>query len=462
MREVKILVEPFEFISLLSLNCEKGLNEHGKISVKGIISQNNARDYKAMVAKEIWGTIKLLNENNEQKTLFCGIVTELYFGFENQVNTLYFTLKTGSYLLDLVPHMRSFQTKSYTYDQVLDQCLAPSAGKYMMLDKQEEMVNRFLVQYKETDWVFIKRLAGYAGSVIIPECEIPGKDIYFGYRKTSKQQVVSEDCYRVVQDYENYEKRKNKRNDEISISDLPMYQIETREIYGLGETVQFQEKELVVGKIISRLVGQELLHTYILHTKAMGWQIQENNDYLTGVSLKANVVQIDKTKVFIEIQEDENKEKSGKKLFDFATVYSTPDGTGWYCMPEIGDEVRLAFPDNNEENAYVASCVHMDNGERINPDEKSWKNKQRKEILFTPEALILRNNKGMSIEISDADGIKIVSDKKIMLQAEEDISISSQAGVSMSGNDSVVLSQSGSSIYMNDTISINGGKILMN
>ena len=40
MREVKIVVEPFEFISFLTVNCVKVLNELGEIKIKGIISKD--------------------------------------------------------------------------------------------------------------------------------------------------------------------------------------------------------------------------------------------------------------------------------------------------------------------------------------------------------------------------------------------------------------------------------------
>ena len=83
-------------------------------------------------------------------------------------------------------------------------------------------------------------------------------------------------------------------------------------------------------------------------------------------------------------------------------------------------------------------------------------------MLFRSETLVLRNNKGMSIEISDVEGIKIVSDKKIILQAAEDINVNSESGLQLSAAESMLLSQGGASIQMNDSITIGGGKIYMN
>lgn len=95
------------------------------------------------------------------------------------------------------------------------------------------------------------------------------------------------------------------------------------------------------------------------------------------------MVSVDKTKVLIKIQLDKNKHNAGNYWFDFATVYSTPDGTGWYYMSEIDDEVRLIFPDKCEGNAYVASCVHTECDNRTNPDEKSWKKAGKGNNIYT-------------------------------------------------------------------------------
>ena len=180
--------------------------------------------------------------------------------------------------------------------------------------------------------------------------------------------------------------------------------------------------------------------------------------------MSAWVTAVEKTMVQVELLEDENKADCGARWLDYATVYSTPDGTGWYCMPEVGDEVRLVFPDRDEEHAYVAGSVHLGAaGGRDRPQEKYWRNKQNKEILFTPDAIILRNNQGLSLELSDEEGIKLVSDKDILLQAEGQIQMKSQGeGIHMAADSKILLQQGTARIEMSDAINIGGGKIYMN
>lgn len=461
MREVRIVTVPFEFISIQAVECLKCLNEHGVITIKGIVSQENAREYQMLALDETWVTVKLIDEDGGEQIFFNGILTEMHIEKEGRVDTLSFTAKTGSYLLDLAGHIRTYQKESYTYDQMLRDCLSPDSGEYIMLDKQGETVGNFFVQYKESDWEFIKRLAAYAKTVLIPEDVVAGRKVYFGYRSLAQTESVEADSYKIIQDYGDYKKREAEMPD-IAEEDMLVYEMVSREIYGLGNPVIFQGRELVIGKIASRLVGHELIHTYTLHSKSWGYRRGNTNAKIAGISLKAHVTGVDKTKVLVQVAEDENQGNSGYRWFDFATVYSSPDGTGWYCMPENGDKVRVVFPDQCEKKAYVVSCVHVTDAGRKNPNEKSWKNKQQKEILFTPDTLIMRNNNGMSIEISDNEGIKIISDKKIMLQADNDICINSESGVQVSASDQMLLNQGGAVIQMSDAIVIGGGKIYMN
>ena len=127
----------------------------------------------------------------------------------------------------------------------------------------------------------------------------------------------------------------------------------------------------------------------------------------------------------IDIAGDEWQALDGKKWFTYATVYSSPDGTGWYSMPEVGDTVRLYVPDH-ENRCLVVSSVHKEtDSTRQNPDYKSFKTKYGKEILFTPDSILITNNQGMLVELNDQEGITMTSDKDILIQAQDNMTIAS-------------------------------------
>ena len=464
MREAKIKVEPFSFVSFLKVECVKELNHHGVIRITGIIEQENSSAYMSMAAQETWVTVHAISEDDYINRFFVGILTGLWMKKEGQVSILTIEVKTGSFLLDIKPHTRSFQEDGFSYSQVVQTCLEAEGGSCDMSDRGSMATGRFLLQYRESDWQFIKRLTSYAGTVLIPADDVAEKKCYFGYRKSSVAELLETDHFIIEQNYEAYEKKKAAGFAELQLTDLVSYVVGSREIYDLAETVRFEGAQFVIGKINSRLKGQELYHEYHLLTKENARLLPIYNKNLTGVSLDAKVTAVKKTLVKVQIEEDENKANCGSRWFDYATVYSTPDGAGWYCMPEVGDRVRLAMPDCVEGHAYVASSVHLGTvGGRSNPDEKSWKNPQNKEILFTPGAIILRNNNGISLELSDKEGVKVISDKDIMVQADQDIQMKSRnAGVNMAAETAIMLQQGAAKVEIKDDINISGGKIYMN
>lgn len=144
-------------------------------------------------------------------------------------------------------------------------------------------------------------------------------------------------------------------------------------------------------------------------------------------------------------------------------VYSTPDETGWYCIPEVGDSIRLYAPNEHDKQVYVASAVHLplvSGPERSNPDFKSIMNKQRKEVLFTPETLLITNNNGMSIGLSDQEGIKIVSDKAIMIQSDASVDITSTTStINVTVPERLTFRQDGTAMDMQEKLFFEGAHI---
>lgn len=464
MRAVRMETEPFEFVNILDLNCKREVNCHGVLRMSGLIRQEKEQEYLEMAGKETWVNVSAISESGEKTCFFHGILTGLWIKRDDQVSVLTVEIKTGSFLLDIEKHTRSFQDSGFLYAEVIRTCLDPASGKVIMLEKKEETTGRSLLQYHETDWEFMKRLASYAGTVLIPEDITLGKKVYFGYRKNRPSEEMEADSYRMEQDYEGYKKKESMGMGGLALQDSISYTVRTREIYQLGECVNFAGHTYVICRIDSNFRGQELSHEYHLSTKKRGQLPAFYNHALTGVSLKAEVIAVEKTMVKVRIQEDENKDNCRNCWFDYATVYSTPDGTGWYCMPEIGDMVRLVFPDEHEDSAYVSGSIHTGAaGGRSNPNEKSWKNRQNKEILFTPGSIILRNNNGLLLELSDGEGIKLCSNRDILVQSEGDVRIASGgSGIQMLSGGSILMQQGAAKIKMDDTINISGGKIYMN
>ena len=243
-------------------------------------------------------------------------------------------------------------------------------------------------------------------------------------------------------------------------SDMTEYVVKSREIYDIWDCLILNGNSLYIYKIESNYIGQELVNTYYLRTKRGIETVRTYNQKQTGCSFEAEVMAVTCDMVQVKLHKDANAGQEIMKWFPYSTPYSSPDGAGWYCMPEIGDTVRLHIPDHMEEHGYVISSVHRPTAEdRQKPDHKSIKNKYGKEILFTPTSLVLTNNDGMKIEILDDEGINIVSSKNITITSQENLTISSEtASLIMAGTSEVMIQQSGASISMDENINYSGGE----
>ena len=449
MKEQRIKVEPFELLKLLTCKGTVRANEHGTMTIRGYIDNAKENEYVRLLTKNTWTTVKVYDENGNYGVLFSGIVTSGGISVENKVKILEITLKTGSFLMDLKTHIRSFQQAGTSYSRILDTLgySYPGYG-YIMESGRGKGTKGFLCQYKETDWQFARRIANICNTVLYPNYTGTGEKFYFG-----RPAGINRGKIRLTE----YELKQTAKG--------ITYVGKLRDMFEIGDKITLNGKNLYIIKRQTEYKMGELYHTYTLTEKPADAK-KTYNDRLTGVSLDATVTDVNGSNVTVSIIQDENKASSGNKWFPYATVYSSPDGSGWYCMPEKGDCVRLYFPSDKENEAYVLSAAHLpseDNKQRINPDNKSIMNKYGKEILFKPDSIIITNNNGMSLELSDADGISIISNKKIIFESNEAIEITSvEANIDLVSPENISLKQGNTSMVLSDKMVMKSTKVRLN
>jgi len=468
LRDFQLEFSPFSFIALNEGIISKQINEHSTARVKGIIHQSNVQKYLDMsIQREHFPfSITAVTDGDERITVFLGVTTIVEIGQVGQVATMTISAKSGSYLMDIKKRFRSFQDPATTHSEVLSLLGEPYADyNYLLKAGREKVMDfplaQFIVQYRETDWAFAKRLASRLNTALVPADTFPGTRFYFGVPHLERYVLDDSVDYQIVMDSELSDQKTQQGLQGVSEADALCYIIESRDIYALGDLIQLQELPLYVDRIATVLSGQEFMHTYYLRPQ-VGLRVpQFYNDKLIGASLDGQVLAVQRDKVQVQITGDENAEQNIRQWFPFATPYSSPDGTGWFAMPERGDQVRLYIPDREEAQAVAFNSLHVASEARTNPDIKSMRNKFGKEIRFTPNTLVMTNNAGMEISLIDSEGIRIESDKAIFIKAAGSIDISSGAGLSMLADDSVVVQRGGTSLVVDDNIAFVGGKLKM-
>lgn len=464
MRDNLIHINPFKMLDIISFKGHQRVNEHGWVSFSGHIDQEVEKACISIAQQENpIIKVSISDENGAKKLLFAGILTEMSITTQNQLKRLNATAMTGSYLMDLNPHIRSFQSPALNYGNVLNVLTQGyKQASFAMNIGNEEPIPGLILQYGETDWQFAKRMASRFNAVLIPNGMSGYPFCDFGLFEQTGQHEINSQTYCVSKQVGNYLHNHQNGVTGQTESDLTFYVHQSREMFVLGECLKFNGQPLYVCAIDTELIGAELYHTYTLGTRAGLLVPKEYNLKMIGNSLSGKISAVQKAVVQISIDKDENK-SAGVRWFPYSTIYSTPDGTGWYCMPEVGDTIRLYAPTEHDEEAYVASSVHLPlltGPERSNPDFKSIMNKQRKEVLFTPGSILMTNNSGMSIELSDQEGIKVISDKAIKICSDSSVEITSTTStVSVTAPKRIIMRQGETEMDMQDKLSFKGAQV---
>lgn len=445
MREYYIWTDKYDFISIQEMEVIQSVNEHGTACIKGVIREKDKEAYVQSLLEEQWVKIMVKDEEENIATLFCGLVLQAEIENGGIDATLKLELVTGTFLLDREEHHRVIQKESYTLREVMDEIGRNYSQYKYRMNEEPDSIDGMRVQYMETDWQFLKRLAGETGCCIVPDCYREG----VGYDINTCEDGIS-DIEEADFTFLTTGKRKS-------------YIVQSRKLYRLGEKVSFNNQIFYIYKIITRYLHAECIHEYHLLPKQYIGVEHKQNKEIAGCSLQAVVRAVKKDKVQVEFLQNEVNNDTGlgeiQTWLGYSTVYSTPAGAGWYCMPEPGDMVRIYFPSDRENEAYAISAVHMDDTkERQNPERKSIKNIYGKEILLTPNSLVMTNNKGMTIKLEDGEGILIESNKDVNIIAEGDMVLSSKASVMIAGTESVEVNQSGTGITLNKDILFNGSE----
>lgn len=454
----QITASGFKFMSILECNIHKCVGEHGRAYLKGQILETDVEKYMQYGSGYTWSSIDITDETGT-KTAFAGILTDISVEMQDGVALLSIELTGGTCVLDDKPKTRTFQTSMTDLKTIVNELMQDYEKTLPVFNITGGVSDgELLVQYMETDYAFIKRVASYFAAPIITQYDEQGIKYHIGLGNVGDTATIETKLYTVKKAVDEYIYKKYHELDQCAVKDVMEYHFESRENYELGSAVHFNGNAMFVYQVDSTLNGAELRNQYILRGKS-GFQVEKYYNYnLIGASLIGKVEAIEKDKVKISCEVDGYQLKAPKK-FLFSTVYSTGDGTGWYCMPEKEDRIRLFFPTEKEEDAYVISAVHLEtsSNERKDPDKKSIMNKYKKQIEFSKDKIMITNNDGLLIELNDKKGILIQSNKDITMEAKKNIQMSSKnKKIEVNAPKGIKLEQGGTKIDINQEVKIKG------
>ncbi|WP_231887511.1 hypothetical protein, partial [Paenibacillus jamilae] len=272
-----------------------------------------------------------------------------------------------------------------------------------------------VLQYDETDWAFLKRLASRFGSVLVPEVTAASPKVFFGMPEGKQYKVERDVFYRVRKTFHELDTGKPGERADSHVT----YMIESLQYYALGDLITLsigQGKELVVIRAVTRLEDGLLRTRYDLQAEQNIRYARYENDQATGISLTGTVLKVQQDFVQLQLDIDPKQDPAKACWFPIATRYVAEEHSGWYDMPEIGEQVELYLPTNREQDAYVTDSLRQQRHANGQPNVKVWQHVQGSGVEMSEHELTLSTSDGFSITLHEDTGITINSPGDVQIQ----------------------------------------------
>ena len=359
---------------------------------------------------------------------------------------------SGTILLDQKKSNRVFQKKVQTYMGIAGIVTADTEHSACILPGSDMRTGGTLIQYQETDWNFLKRMASQLGLPLVPDISYYYPRFYLGLPEGEKKElgeILSCDMCFDGRYYAVSGKCLVDREDFIC------YDVVTRTSLSLGDRVTYEGRELLVSRKKTELAGGEVIFTYRLAGNSYTWIPWEDNPDYTGMSFVGSIVGTQGEQV--EVAFDIDKTAAGGNRYGFAPA----TGNLMYCMPQKGTKTSLYIGNGDEAQGIATGCIRT-NGSICEgtgrPEKKSFRSEHGKGMDLYPQRMGLDGGETGKITFEDETGTTIESNGGLVLMAKEGIRLESMTGIAMQGMSDIMAlyAEGASSLCVNGSVDMLG------
>lgn len=451
--------------SIETFSMVQKINEHVTMKMTAVIGESYQDSYVKDVSSQ-----EQIKVYAEKELLFEGLIDQVEVYHEG--NFYYMKLKgiSNSYSLDTKLKKRSFQNKSMTYHALIKQILKDyKSGDLIDSASNGAAIQTVQLQYEETDWAFIKRLASDFDQGIVPNAFLNGPKIFFGIPQGKSIGKVEDFQYRVSKNLRKYNKASANSKKQTKEVDSVRIHMTADQNFNIGDNATYQGAALFIRKKEIEMKQGILTFFYELSSKNGLSKRKIHNTKMTGISIKGKVMERLRDKVKVHLEIDESQDKGTAWEFPYATMYASEGNSGWYCMPEEGDTVLIYFPDTHAGNAVGTGSIRVQgsSGDKIdNPNIKYFRTADGKEIMFSPSEIVITCGNGAdnvaTITLNTEDGITMICSEPIKLQSEKNITLEAEEKIEMTAEEQIKLQCKSSEITMDSMIDICGPEVKIN
>jgi hypothetical protein len=366
--------------------------------------------------------------DNDDKIIFKGPITKIKLTSVKNVNKLIINAQDYTSMLNLKHNSKSFQSPKISIEQIINSILKsyPKA-KFINNAEIEPLQYAISLQYLETDWEFIVRLASSLNLFISPDPTQDTPSFYLGSKFPSSHLYTG-----------NYSVKKS-RNNAISFT------FSSSMIMNLGDIVTISKQKAPITHISRRFVNGAIINTY---TVTMPTDKLESTPLLPRklmcLSLAGSILKIEADKATISLDIDTDNPDADEAFIRVEQPYSI-NNSGFFFMPKIGERAHLVISNEARMEPFIKLSLHSNDVTfPSSPDIKviSLKNKTLK---LTDDSVTLQNNK-INLDITK-DGVLLKSNKNIHINSDANISLAASK-LKISAYDGIFMVNKSSSVIL--------------
>ncbi len=399
---------------------EQELNAHGKLSVTFLCSPEAAQEITARSSAA--DVIKVYDGG---VIIFSGMLARIALQSDRSETVLHTVWKDFTAKMDGSRKNLAFTGETMTYADIAEKITAEYGRAYCNVMDADTVISGLLLQYGETDWEFLVRLAGRNGTVLVADGSKDYPYFHFGLTGGKPVEIADADSVtRTAVSFEEYARREAVFPLTAFMQDCTRLRVRSEEWHPLGQSVVCGLMDGVVERVQIKTNGS-LVERYYDIVPPFGVKAHSGiNPHYSGLHLSATVTEVKDTVIRADFAIGQYAQGE-ERYFPYAV-----ESSAWYCMPEVGTSVHIYLPENDETSAYAVHSMRNTAGgakhaqATADPSVKSYTHPDGSAMQLDGDCLLLTaDGTGTTQASLGKDGVLELKAKKITVYSAKNIHI---------------------------------------
>ena len=445
----ELFLSTMEVAYFIDVKIKQYPGKHASLYVKAVLDsdmdENDFHGISDNVSLQYW-------KDEEAHVLFYGVIDDLFLDRDGEGKILVLTAWDATMQMDIQRKKRIFQNPEMGVHQLVSEVMKTYIGSDYKIHVPDVPIGQLVVQYEETDWEFLKRFLSKYNEMLYSDTTFP--DIRFEAGLSPHPEAYCWDALPFVlsQDLDKFVELKVNGMDQLTGSQNTMFEVASYDVVTIGSQVIYKGSPWFV-ESTERIMENGLLKSVYRLRQREGLKVLPYfNQNITGVSIDGTISGVQRDRVQVEMEIEAGDGGSERYWFPFSTVAASSDGSGWYCMPEAGESVRVYFPTDDEKEAYVVTAIKSHEPDAGNPNDpmgnpnvRNIETAQGNQVQFTEEGVVIAAGEGkgsilikksgeivldalLDIRISAVENLNIAAMNELTIKSQDSIRIASSAG----------------------------------